>query len=113
MLYYYCRNFPNGQPDFPNMLILQKLGGGGLTTPPIPPRYGPADDKRLAELLVIRSEEFVNGLIMLDRLALWSEEVHQRFQTVIECFNEQLGIINEPALQLPLRKQRGRVQDSR
>ena len=35
MLYYYCRNFPNGQPDFPNMLILQKLGG--LTTPPIPP----------------------------------------------------------------------------
>ena len=35
MLYYYCRNIPNGQPDFPNMLILQKLGG--LTTPPIPP----------------------------------------------------------------------------
>ena len=23
MLYYYCHNFPNGQPDFPNMLILQ------------------------------------------------------------------------------------------
>jgi hypothetical protein len=29
LLYYHCRNFPNGQPDFPNMLILKKLGGGG------------------------------------------------------------------------------------
>jgi hypothetical protein len=27
LLYYYCCNFPNGQPDFPNMLILKKLGG--------------------------------------------------------------------------------------
>jgi hypothetical protein len=40
LLYYYCRNFPIGQNDFPNMLILKKLGA--LTTPPpIPPRYGP------------------------------------------------------------------------
>jgi hypothetical protein len=31
LLYYYCRNFPNGQLDFPNML-----------TPP--PRYGPKRD---------------------------------------------------------------------
>jgi hypothetical protein len=30
---------PNGQPDFPNMLILKKLGG--WTTPKYPPRYGP------------------------------------------------------------------------
>ena len=58
-------------------------------------RHRFTDDKRLAELLVIRSEEFVYGLIILDRLTLWSEEIHQRFQTVIECFNEQLGIINE------------------
>ena len=40
--------------------------------------------KRLAELLVIRCEEFVYGLIILDRVTLWSEEVHDRFQTVIE-----------------------------
>ena len=53
------------------------------------------DDKRLAELLVIPCEEFVYGLIILDRLTLWSEEVHDRFQAVIECFNEQVGIINE------------------
>jgi hypothetical protein len=49
-------------------------------------RHRFTDDKRLAELLVIRSEEFVYCLIILDRLTLWSEEVHQRFQTVIECF---------------------------
>jgi hypothetical protein len=43
LLYYYCRNFPNGQPDFPNMLILKKLGGGVNHPPPpnTPPRYGP------------------------------------------------------------------------
>jgi hypothetical protein len=35
LLYYYCRNFPNGQPDFPNMLILKRLGG---VNPP-PPQY--------------------------------------------------------------------------
>ena len=58
-------------------------------------RHRFTDDKRLAELLVIRSEEFVYGLIILDRLTLWSEEIHQGFKTVIECFNEQLGIINE------------------
>ena len=28
MLYYYCCNFLNGQPDFPNMLILKKVWGG-------------------------------------------------------------------------------------
>ena len=33
LLYYYYRNFPNGQPDFPNMVILKKLG----VTPPPPP----------------------------------------------------------------------------
>jgi hypothetical protein len=27
-----CRNFPNDQPDFPNMLILKKLGGGRNTS---------------------------------------------------------------------------------
>ena len=58
-------------------------------------RHRFTDDKRLAELMVIRCEEFVYGLIILDRLTLWSEEVHGRFQTVIECFNEQVGIINE------------------
>ena len=58
-------------------------------------RHRFTDDKRLVELLVIRSEEFVYGLIILDRWTLWSEEVHQRFQTVIECFIEQLGKINE------------------
>jgi hypothetical protein len=26
LLYYYCRNFPNDQPDFPNMVVLKKLG---------------------------------------------------------------------------------------
>jgi hypothetical protein len=36
LLHYYCRNFPNGQPDFPNMLIIKKLGGG-VTTPQYPP----------------------------------------------------------------------------
>jgi hypothetical protein len=41
LLYYYCRNFPNGQPDFPNMpLILKKVGG--LTTLQYSSRYGPA-----------------------------------------------------------------------
>ena len=58
-------------------------------------RHRFTNDKRLAELLVIRCEEFVYGLIILDRVTLWSEEVHDRFQTVIECFNEQVGIINE------------------
>ena len=53
------------------------------------------NDERLAELLVIRCEELVYGSTILDRLTLWSEEVHHRFQTVIECFNEQVGIINE------------------
>jgi hypothetical protein len=45
LLHYYYRNFPNGQPNFPNMLILQKLGG--LATPPIPP---------LATALVVNAE---------------------------------------------------------
>ena len=58
-------------------------------------RHHFTNDRRLAELLVIRCEEFVYGLIILDRLTVWSEEVHHRFQTVIECFNEQVGIINE------------------
>ena len=53
-------------------------------------RHRFTDDKRLAELLVIRCEEFVYGLIILERLTLWSEEVHDRFQAVID---EQLGII--------------------
>ena len=26
LLYYYCRNFPNGQHGFPIMLILKNLG---------------------------------------------------------------------------------------
>jgi hypothetical protein len=42
-------------------------------------RHRFTDDKRLVELLVIRSEEFVYGLIILDRLTLWCKEVHQRF----------------------------------
>jgi hypothetical protein len=33
LLYYYCRNFPNGQPDFPNMLILKKGPGHKLAGP--------------------------------------------------------------------------------
>lgn len=53
-------------------------------------RHRFSHDKSLAEMLVIRSEEFVYGLIILDRLTLWSKHVHQRFQTVIGCFNEQL-----------------------
>jgi hypothetical protein len=42
LFYYYCRNFPNGQPDFLNniMLILKKLGGG-VNHPPIPPSLQP------------------------------------------------------------------------
>ena len=47
-------------------------------------RHRFTNDKRLAELLVIRCEEFVYSLIILDRVTLWSEEVHDRFQTVIE-----------------------------
>jgi hypothetical protein len=27
ILLHYCRDFPNGQPNFPNMLILKKLSG--------------------------------------------------------------------------------------
>ena len=41
LLYYYCRNFPNGQPDFANMLILKKLGVNHPPPPQYPPRYGP------------------------------------------------------------------------
>ena len=40
LFYYYCRNFPNGQPDFLNMLSLKKLGGG-VNHPQYPPRYSP------------------------------------------------------------------------
>ena len=46
-------------------------------------RHRLTNDKRLAELLVIRGEEFVYGLVILDRLALWSDEVHERFHAVI------------------------------
>jgi hypothetical protein len=37
ILLHYCRNFPNGQPDFPNMLILKKLRGN-----PPPPNSPPS-----------------------------------------------------------------------
>ena len=37
LLCYYCRNFPNGQPGFPNMLILKKSWGLTTTLPPNTP----------------------------------------------------------------------------
>jgi hypothetical protein len=44
LLYYYRRNFSNGQSDFLNMLILKKLGGWHpLNTLP---RYGPGGGKK-------------------------------------------------------------------
>ena len=42
MLYYYCRNFPNDQPDFPNMLILKKLGVNHPPPPPPIPHFATA-----------------------------------------------------------------------
>jgi hypothetical protein len=30
LFFYYCRDFPNGQPDFPNMLILKNRGAPEL-----------------------------------------------------------------------------------
>jgi hypothetical protein len=41
LLCYYCRNFPNGQPGFPNMLILKKLGVNHPLTPQYSHCYGP------------------------------------------------------------------------
>jgi hypothetical protein len=41
LFYYYCRNFPNGQPDFLNMLILKMLAGGAVNHPPISPSLQP------------------------------------------------------------------------
>ena len=58
-----------------------------------PVRHCFTEDTRLAELLVVHCEEFVYGLVILNRLTLLSEEVH-RFQTVIKCFNKQVGIIH-------------------
>jgi hypothetical protein len=49
LLYYYCPKFPNGQPDFPNILILKKLGRG-LTIPP-PPNTPPPFATALSNLL--------------------------------------------------------------
>jgi hypothetical protein len=46
LLCYYRRNFPNGQPDFPNRLILKKKGRLIIPNPNSLPRYGNGGGKK-------------------------------------------------------------------
>ena len=39
-LHYHCRNFPNGQPDFPNILILKIFLGGPPPNTPLATALG-------------------------------------------------------------------------